>query len=104
MSLNICSPLFRWYSLFSLSSHSPSFYNVSSVSVHRNFSVTSQSPSSGQGNQRPKVINNLSAFRLYVKGHNIEPYGRQGKEARDLFLQILFKTFESITEAHHRPN
>ena len=105
MFINFFSPLFRRYHLFSLLSHSPSFCNVSFVSVRRNFSVTSQIPSYAQGNQRTKVsspIGNLSAFRLYLKGHNTEPYGRHGKESRDLFIQTLTKTFESVADAHRR--
>ena len=104
MSIDFSSLLLRRYRFY-LSSRSPLFYNVASVPVRRNFSVTSQSLSHGQGNQRPKVfsaIDHLSAFRLYVKGHDIEPYGGQGKEARDLFLQTLTKTFESVAEAHRR--
>ena len=105
MFIKSFSPLFRRYRLFSPSSHATSFYNVSSVSVRKNISVPSHIPSYGQGNQRTKVpssISNLSAFRLYLKGHNTEPYGKQGKESRDLFIQTLTKTFESVAEAHRR--
>ena len=105
MLIKSFSPLFRQYRLFSPSSRATSFYNVSSVSVRKNFSVPSHIRSYDRGNQRTKVpssISNLSAFRLYLKGHNTEPYGKQGKESRDLFIQTLTETFEFVAEAHRR--
>ena len=91
--------LIRRCHLFSLSSHPRSIYNIISVSVRRNFSVTSRISSVGQGNQRTTSPNPLLApFRRYIKGEYAEPYGDKGKESRDLFIQTLTKTFTSVAE------
>ena len=90
------------FRLFSLSSRSPSFYYVFSLSVRRNSSVTTQISPFVQGNQRPRVpppITDFPAFRRYLQGHYTEPYGRQGKESRDLFIRSLTRTFESVADA-----
>src|SRR5436309_1956019 len=102
MLLNVFRPLFRQHRLlFSLSPHGPSFYNVFSVSSRRNFSVTIPIPPFGQGVQRPRVsspINEFPGFIPYLDGHYTEPYGRRGKESRDLFIQTVTKTFKSVAE------
>lgn len=96
---NFFSPLVRKYRLFP---HHSSFYNVFSISIRRNFSTTTKISSVDQGNQRTKVSSpntDFPAFKRYLEGHYAEPYGGQGKESRDRFIQLLTKNFLSIAEA-----
>jgi hypothetical protein len=91
----------RCYRFSSLSSHRFSFYRVFSASVSRTFSSTSQISSSGEGSRRTTAsyyVTDFSAFSRYLKGHFTEPYGGQGEESREHFVQTLTKAFESVAQ------
>ena len=105
MFIHLFSPVFKTFRVFPLSSRRPSIYNLVSFSVRRHFSVTTQVSRHGQQNQQPRAVSPITdfpAFRRYLEGQYTEPYGRQGKESRDLFIQTLTKTFESVADAHRR--
>lgn len=102
MFIGLYSRLFRQHCLLSRLLKPVSSNNVFSLCVRRN-SVTSQTASFGQGNQRTKVsppIADLAAFRRYLEGHDTKPYGRGVKESRDLLVQTFTETFESVAQNH----
>jgi len=82
--------------------HRSWFHGVPSIPARRNFWTAPKIFSVGQGNQgttAPFSKIDLGAFKRYLEGHYTEPYGGQGKESRDRFIQLLANTFVSVAEA-----
>ena len=102
MSSRSLSPLVHMHRL--LSRHSW-FHCVISIPARRNFSTTPKIFSAGQGNQRttaPFSKTDFRAFKRYLEGHYTEPYGGQGKESRDRFIQLLAKAVAEAQRPSHR--